>query len=105
MNADGEVGPIGAKRKNPMRIYRAIGLVGVGLLIFGWVLMTREIKLFDQWYVEWIEGPFLWMMGWTLTIVWAAGRLAHMLDREDHRDATVAFEAPAKDRPELPRAS
>jgi CBS domain-containing protein len=76
MIASSEVGSIALKR-SPTRIYDAIALFGLTLLVAGLIFLARDTRLFDQWY-EWIVGPFLWMMGCTLMITWAAGHLAHI---------------------------
>jgi hypothetical protein len=94
---------IGGKQRIPMRGCHAIGLVGVGLLIAGFVFLTKDPKLFDQWY-EWIVGPFLWMMGCSLMIAWALGCLCHLLSREDKRVANVVLEPPAQDLPGMDKA-
>jgi hypothetical protein len=97
MIANREVGSIGPKRGTAMRSCHAIGLVGVGLVIAGWVFLTKDDpKLFAQWY-EWVVGPFLWMMGCSLIVAWALGCLLHVLPRVRKPVESVVVEPPAED--------
>lgn len=67
-----------------MRGTDVVGIVGGGFLVAGIVFGITDPKLFDHWY-DWLFGPFFWMVGCTLMIAWAFGRLVPQVERVKYR--------------------
>lgn len=76
MLANSATGLIAPKR-GPMGAYRTVALVGMGLLIAGFVFLAKDSNSFDLW--SWILGPIMWMMGSTLMIATSLGYLVNVM--------------------------
>ncbi len=91
-----------------MHTVNLAAFAGVGFLAIGAMLSVSDLALFDTPYAS-IMGPISWIVGCTLMIAWAIGRVGlavtHGSEISGEPPSTLREETPPRTRPAAPQAT